>query len=333
MPSQMAAADLCGAAASPVVKHRRRVVISSKHATPELPVYSATPELPLLEGAAFELSTLDEWGLLPAAAIDQGDFFDTWTPTTAVPASREEQSEEEEGLEEHELDNPTMPFVPANSAYEQVWCSVRLARDGHVMVLPVAEGSAQILPSDRSLIKLWSWVQDDGQGGRLVLPSTERVGEGPSLQEVAAPLLASQAQEPSCCIGSGPTTLRVADLPEEITQDDFLEILDREEASGLYNFVFLSSSTILPFGPRRAAVVNCISAACAQSLAEKLSARTFWGAGSRRSCEVSWFGVQGIGGLVEYFQGYSQQSGEDDVQPLLFADGWPGKMPNSPLYG
>jgi len=325
---------------------RKRVMINSKHATPELPV---------LQGAAAELFSLDEFGLLPAAAIDHGDedFSLFTTPTTAMPSSPDEEESEHEvdgesPAPEHEVENASFGFqpipaaVPAEGGYMPMWCSMQPAEGGSMMVVPVADGTVDCLPDDLnllqatgSLIKLWCWVQPDGNGGMFVVPCTDRADEGPEFLEAAASMMTSKLPEwsagPYWPFNSAPTTLEITSLPEDLTQEDFLEILDREEASGLYDFVFMPSISATASGSRFA-VVNCTSNDHAETLVEKLRTRTFRGIdGCRQQCEVSWASVQGLDEMVEICRDAPENNEEtlEQLRPQLFSKGWPVSMPRS----
>mmetsp|Transcript_62921 Transcript_62921/g.180384 ORF Transcript_62921/g.180384 Transcript_62921/m.180384 type:complete len:237 (-) Transcript_62921:391-1101(-) len=221
-----------------------------------------------------------------------------------------------------------------------MWCNMRPAEGGSMMIIPVADGSEDCLPDDLnmlqatgSLIKLWCWVQPDANGGLLVVPYTDRADEGPELPEAAASMMTSQLSEwsagPYWPLNAAPTTLEITNLPEDLTQEDFLEILDREEASGLYDFVFVPSISATASGSRFA-VLNCTSNDHAETLATKLRNRTFWGIdGCRRACEVSWASVQGLAEMVEICRDAPEndENTQEQIRPQLFSNGWPALMP------
>lgn len=335
---------------------RGHVTISSKHATPELPV---------LTGAACELASLDEFTRLPSAAIDRGEAP---TPTTGVPQSPAEEDSADESPESSpspvgalaepcpgpspELASamqflaPIPMYVGPDGGYVAMWCSVREAEDGSALITPRADGSCEQPPQDLSppegpLTRLWCWAQPDGQGGLLVAPCTSKSqavddgawGQGPATKAHAHGPVASPAASqlpdwpagPFWPFNAPPTTLEISKLPEDFTQEDLLEVLDREEFSGLYDFVFLRPGGKGP----RTALVNFVANEHAHALAARLRHRALWTAeGQQGACGLDWSrNTQGLEELVEIHRNLLRRGAGAEGTPQLFEGGWPVEMP------
>jgi len=127
-----------------------------------------------------------------------------------------------------------------------------------------------------------------------------------------------------------PTTLSISGLPQELTQDGFLEVLDREEFSGFYDFVFLPPAAASDKGTRNA-IVNMTKHEYALALAARLHGKTSWGVGDGcDSCEVSWsLPLQGLSELIQVYRDSPESSPdvEAHLRPQLFSKGWPVPLP------
>mmetsp|Transcript_67625 Transcript_67625/g.141337 ORF Transcript_67625/g.141337 Transcript_67625/m.141337 type:complete len:341 (-) Transcript_67625:872-1894(-) len=306
----------------------RRVKINSKHATPELTV---------LEGAVAELNALDEFGLLPAAAIDVGS--DPPTPTTALPATPEEGENDATDV----LNCSTVATSVCPEGWYDIYdCETRDIGNGNHLVIPITSMNQALTDV---IIRLWCWVQPNEESGFVeVLPTCDGVEGGASLpgdcccimtpeiacnlgltpdQVFCQPVAPSYEEAPM----EAPTAFQVCGLPASITQEDFLEFLDREEASGLYDFVFLPSTS----GPSgsKFAVVNCISHAHAMELCERLSRRTFWGRGQTEEIILSWTKCQGLECLIDVCRDAPENAEDmdDKIRPQLFSKGFQVEMP------
>jgi len=349
-----------------------RAMSASKH---------ATPELPLLKEAASELASLEGFQLLPASVLERSES--TATPTTALPASPDQEGSEtsspeddvlieavaqqsdsvtpkqelgEEHMEPARSRFASMALVAApvdpSGGYVPMWCSMRTLEQGSMLIIPCADGSSDEMPDrhamsdDSSLVKLWCWAQPDGQGGMMVVPCTgkgaEICGEGTQASRAEC-ACAPEPPAADTCIGmtqrsegpyypfnTRPTTLSISGLPKELTHEELLEVLDREEFSGFYDFVFLPEATETSQG-ERCALVNLTRHEYALALAARLQGKTSWGVGDRtRSCEVAW--SQPIQGLEELIQVYrdapeNHANVEEHLRPQLFSKGWPVPMP------
>jgi len=359
---------------------RRVVRVSSKH---------ATPELPLLEEAATELAALDEFQLLPASAVDTEGFGAAWTPVTAIPPSPEEAEEgsssaSDDWTPDAREGEASLTFAPpaaaveaaalvrdgeppaeempasdlqaievagqiAPGSYVPMWCRALPAGDGQTtMIVPVADGwmdLACLQPEHvaHGVTKLWCWVQQDTSGQVMVVPclateadvlqhqghlydSTDAVlhaiGEA-TAAEPSAPAWSGGQRQPC-----GATTLCIEGLPAAMTQEEFLEVLDREDCSGLYDFVFLPA----PGPSDRKALVNFSMPSGAAALADRLQGRCRVGGqdAAAGGCQASLSRApQGLDALVAAFSDSPENAPEvrEELRPQLFEGGWPKPVP------
>jgi hypothetical protein len=120
-----------------------------------------------------------------------------------------------------------------------------------------------------------------------------------------------------------PTTLLLSNLPARLEQDDLVEMLDRLEFSGFYDFVFLLPKE----GGRRSAVVNLTRHTWALRLAAWIHGKSAWGEGvsDGASCEAAWSTAdQGVDALVlRYRDAATDEEVPEEERPLLLASrGW-----------
>jgi len=376
-----------------------RVGFSSRHATPSSK--HETPELPLLEGAAQELASLDEFQLLPAAAIDCCHGPGAWTPptttpNTGLPASPDNDdatdSEEEhtESAEEEPHQLRTLPAVsldPIKTSgcytegdYVPMWCWKHSLEDGQVLLVPFAEGVGEEPPIpdiEGYCEKLWCWLQPaDAHTGKpaMVVPFTDKaeveadaaggsdlldvaLGLSPSLDPDISPRPPKGGHEPAWSCGPcwpfnrRPTTLSVSGLPQDCTQEELLEILDREEFSGLYDFVYLppadkvqlfdleamagaseswADCEVEKAPAERCALINLTKHTHALALADRLHKKKSWG-GASGSCCVDWsLPCQSLAELIQVYRnvpGIRAPEGQEDILPQVFKEGWPVPLP------
>mmetsp|Transcript_94281 Transcript_94281/g.184868 ORF Transcript_94281/g.184868 Transcript_94281/m.184868 type:complete len:393 (+) Transcript_94281:142-1320(+) len=380
-----------GFSSSPGFRPRAGIVVrvTSKH---------ATPELPLLEGAASELAGLDDVQLLPAAAIDaegflvEADFDDDAvaapTPATAVPASPEDEEDAfsagaSEGSEEladasevwtastraaedavaargccsEAADSIRVAAgIGAEGGYVAMWCRMYANEQGDFIVQPLADGAldasevqAQQESGPGSVAKLWCWAQPQ-QGGTTVVPCTAQMpmpvvysvdesSEGQTPPQLAAvnvpPRWRDMTKSDRGRFGmrecSAATTLVLGGLPDEMTQEELLEVLDRMELSGLYDFVFLPplvADAGKPSSAPRVAHVNFSAPEHATNAAELLRGRERFGcrAAAPGGCQVSCpSDMQGLTALTKAFRDSPENAPhlEDELRPQLFVSGWP----------
>lgn len=294
-----------------------------------------TPELPLLEEAANELANLDEFQLLPAAAVD---VKDSATPTTALPASPDNEESEDDGASVPGTVWPdgaaswaawpqhAVPQLPVG-CYMPMWCWTYPTEGGNMFVMPYADGMSdeppEALDAEGIFLKFMCWAQPGGTSGVPAVTCAEAM-----LPQASPPPCSSLG--PWAGPGAGgaaaalPTTLCIVGLPKELTQEDLLEVLDREELSGFYDFVFLLPASQVS-GSQRSAVVNFTGHEHALSLAAKLRGKTDWGVGnSEEGCEVVWSSP--LQGLDELLEAHREAEGPGGA-PQLFVQGWPAPLP------
>lgn len=110
-----------------------------------------------------------------------------------------------------------------------------------------------------------------------------------------------------------PTTLFIEHMPVEICENDHLvEVLDRLEFSGCYDFVYVWKTE-----QGCSAMVNFTDAKYGRRLGRKLESKTTWGSWvSDSECEVSW--SQELQGLDALVREYGDVPGAG-----LFKGGWP----------
>eukprot|EP00928_Gymnodinium_smaydae_P055872 TRINITY_DN39342_c0_g1_i1.p1 TRINITY_DN39342_c0_g1~~TRINITY_DN39342_c0_g1_i1.p1 ORF type:complete len:369 (-),score=72.30 TRINITY_DN39342_c0_g1_i1:190-1296(-) len=228
--------------------------------------------------------------------------------------------------------------------YVPMWCLMRQRDAETSMVVPlVDEESLAVAQEAGEAHYLWCWAQPDGAGGTIVTPCTDR--EQPSLEVPAAELACAPPApmpddfEPTWISGPcwpfniAPTTLVLSGLPQHLTQDGLLEILDRYSLSGFYDFVYLAAdpSTELNCGE---AVINFTRHEYGLYAAAQLHGRTRWGTDDDEDklspCQVRWsLPLQGLEDLVREYRNHPWNSEDtpDDLRPQLFKDGWPTSFP------
>jgi len=249
-------------------------------------------------------------------------------------------------------------------SYVAMWCWTHKLEDSQMLIVPFAEGDAEEPPVEDavegSCAKLWCWVQpaDEAAGTPvLVVPFTDKgaalepedagtgdlldvaLGISPKAEEVG-PLPLQGGHEPAWKYGPcypfcrKPTTLKLSGLPKDFEQEDLLELLDREEFSGCYDFVYLPSQAQAEAGlADRHALVNLTKHTYALALASRLHSKTSMG-GKCGSPLVAWsLPCQGQAELVQVYRNVpvnrspDEALEEEEELPQLFAKGWPVRMP------
>mmetsp|Transcript_22195 Transcript_22195/g.39093 ORF Transcript_22195/g.39093 Transcript_22195/m.39093 type:complete len:361 (+) Transcript_22195:227-1309(+) len=178
-------------------------------------------------------------------------------------------------------------------------------------------------------------------GGTLITPCTDAsMCEGADLEPLQAPSEAeASCAPPSPPEGSyapvwvygprwpynvAPTTLTISNLPEDFTQEDMIEILDKEGFSGFYDFVFLPPSDADAGKDSAFAIVNLTHHAYGLALAARLHGRPHCGG------QVSWsLPLQGLTALEEHYSKHPANSDEvpSELRPTLFTGGFPKPLP------
>jgi hypothetical protein len=226
-----------------------------------------------------------------------------------------------------------------------MWCRIQCA-NGAMCVTPVAGGDEHNPPGaidHGSWGRLWCYVQVR-ETGTLVVPCTDKCmedinkidGSYPTLapsqavEDVAMQLLHEETYNPPWEAGpywpfnAAPTTLVLGNLPDELTQEDLLEILDRESLSGLYDFVYLPDNTNKH---ERYALVNVTQHEFGLIVAARFHGKSSWGVcDGTRACNVTWsLSTQGIADLVLVYRDSAENQPDvpEDLRPQLFSGGWP----------
>jgi len=178
------------------------------------------------------------------------------------------------------------------------------------------------------------------EAGILVAPSTSAAACGitedangapfqPSASTTASPTWIYGPEWPHC---AAPTTLAVANLPAELTQEDFLEILDKEGFSGMYDFVHvaLDPDSHQSLGN---AVINFSNHSHGEIFAAALEGRTSWCGMQASPCRVSWsMPLQGIPQLITHYRHHPANSAAvpAELRPAYFkAGGFPAPFPKA----
>jgi hypothetical protein len=242
---------------------------------------------------------------------------------------------------------------PQPDEYVPMWCRIQHL-GANVLVVPCAEGWTEEPPDlnedGAQLARLWCWVQETS-AGRYVVPCTDKDANNIYQPEVAIPpasfVMATSLPEdwqPELPEGSYvpewtpgpywpfnvvPTTLLLSNLPDALTQEDLLEVLDREEFSGLYDFVFLPEISSKP--SERHALVNVTQYEHGIAIAARLHGKSAWGIGDEmRECNVTWsLAAQGLADLVHVYRDAPENQADisDELRPMLFSKGFPVPFP------
>lgn len=223
-----------------------------------------------------------------------------------------------------------------------LWCRMEQDENFGMRIEPfmTENAAAEFAAHGGSCEVFYCQLRQHYTGGTLITPCTDAsMCEGVDLE----PLQAPSETEASCAppppaegsyapvwvygprlpFNAAPTTLTISNLPEDFTQEDMTEILDKEGFSGFYDFVFLPSdpntgkhSTI--------AIVNLTHHAYGLALAARLHGRSHCGG------QVSWsLPLQGLKALEEHYSNHPANN--DDVpfelRPMLFKGGFPRPLP------
>jgi hypothetical protein len=239
---------------------------------------------------------------------------------------------------------------------EYAWmiCHVQITKssDGSLVtwVLPcTTEDAVAVAQAAGEAKGIWCWLQQDGQGSMLAIPCNDRpidmVEEAPTASELACapPPPATGSYRPAWvprCTSEGhvcspPTTLVLGNLPSGLTQEALLEVLDRAEFSGFYDFVFLEADLVTK-STCGIAFVNCTRHTYALAMAAKFHGRASWPTDDEDdvtiACEVQWaLPFQGLDSLVNGYRDHPLNEGTvpEELRPQLFKDGWPLPFPGT----
>jgi len=241
-----------------------------------------------------------------------------------------------------------------SGSYFPMWCLMEQVA-GVTRVTPVSDGNIGEPPSqDGIFTNLWCWSEMRPDGVTMIVPCTDKGVAEPveqtDLSWMPPPLSLTDAAVVECApavptetayvpewvsgpvwpFNSEPTTLMLTNLPSALNQEDLLEVLDREEFNGYYDFVYFPEAGETEDGGRYA-VVNLIGHVFGKTLAARLHGKTSWGVKSDVGpCEVKWaLPYQGLADLVRFYR----DALEIDlglpahVRPQIFSRGWQVNLP------
>jgi hypothetical protein len=325
-----------------------------------------SPEAPLLKAAdELKSGSDDVLELLPIASVDlkfscEPDDKDCdvesshgSASSTGAPRTESAQSEhsrdilEANGVSEMEVSQLMCNGMsaPCAATIQPMLCLMRRERNGVTMVIPCIGNTAH---AEGEHHVFWCHVQPQQDGSMAISPCTKADSCGIATDAGGSPLRISdgstdaekkashESSAPTWVFGprwpfcAAPTTLMLSSLPDDLCQEDFIELLDKDDFSGFYDFVCLPTEV----GSDRNlsyAIVNCTRHEHALSLAAKMQGKTSWGASrSSRECQVSWsLPLQGVSELIEHYR-YHPSNSENvpsEKRPAYFSEGWPAEFP------
>jgi hypothetical protein len=125
-----------------------------------------------------------------------------------------------------------------------------------------------------------------------------------------------------------PTAFRFEDLPDSLTQDDLINLLEDEGFNGLYDFIYLPDPSTYLRKTGHHAIINFSSHAFGLLFSEQFDGRSL---GEGHQSKVHWSsGPQGITALVEHYrkEGAMHQSIPFHQQPAVFWSGLRVQIPD-----
>jgi len=205
--------------------------------------------------------------------------------------------------------------VLADCKHDLFWCIVQPQRDGSILITPCSDAAT-------------CGVTVDASGSSLESDGCAEVG-APARPppDAYAPMWVYGPQWPYC---SAPTTLVLSGLPEDLTQDDVIEILDKEGFNGYYDFIYLPMNSDLA-GNCGYVVVNMTRHEYGLALAALMQGKSSWCGMNSPQCQVTWsFSVQGRKQLAEQYRDtlVKKDSVPADMLPTFFSNGWPAPFPS-----
>jgi len=126
-----------------------------------------------------------------------------------------------------------------------------------------------------------------------------------------------------------PTSITLSNLPFQLTQNELIQVLDREGFCGFYDFVFVPCcfQTGRNYGT---AIVNLTSHRHGNALAARFHRFCDWGCGNRRPCEVKWsLPLQGLAEHMETYRNHEamHENVPEAFRPMMFVEGWQVPFP------
>jgi len=203
--------------------------------------------------------------------------------------------------------------VQVDSEHEVFWCSVQQQLDGSIIITPCIDPAACGIELDANSASL--------------LPTEDIVGAPMRPPQGShAPAWVYGSQWPFCV---APTTLILSDLPNDLLQEDLVEILDKEGFSGFYDFLYLPMDSEFNCNMGHA-IVNLTQHGYGLSLSALVHGRSSWCGTPSSPCKVSWsISLQGVEQLLEHYQVHVACRGDvpSDMRPTWFSSGWPHPLP------
>mmetsp|Transcript_29464 Transcript_29464/g.80580 ORF Transcript_29464/g.80580 Transcript_29464/m.80580 type:complete len:353 (-) Transcript_29464:223-1281(-) len=276
------------------------------------------------------------------------------TPSAEDGASTASDQDRAKEWHEYEAEAQIGPVAAEEQgSYVAFWCRVQRSDDGATKYVvpcldkPVALDSGPPSFEDSGAdgvdgyLPLWCWRQPSN-GGAIVSPITDKAAPNAEYKASLAELACAPKPPPEVFqmpqwnygpvwpFNAQPTTLLLTNLPLELTQEALIEVLDREEFCGYYDFVSFPPADVSGAGLGYA-LVNVTKHEYGLALAARLSGRRTWGLGyMANACEVTWhLEAQGLADLVSYHHDvwYNAADVANELRPQVFSKGWPQPWP------
>jgi len=203
--------------------------------------------------------------------------------------------------------------LAADCEHEVFWCYVEPRQDGTILITPCTDAAACGVAVDASGSPLDAIAEIPG--------APERPPQGSH-----APMWVYGAKWP---YSVAPTTLMLSNLPDDLLQEDLVEVLDKEGFSGFYDFLYLPSDP--DFGRNLGyAIVNLTRHEYGLALSASMHGRTSWCGSVTPECQVTWSStLQGISQLIEYYRNHPacHDNVPVEMRPTFFSGGWPRPFP------
>lgn len=196
--------------------------------------------------------------------------------------------------------------------HDVFWCKMEKQEDGDTRITPCTDAASCGVEIDASGTPLHSLPL-------LGAPAKPEAGS-------YAPTWIYGANWPFCV---APTTLMLSNLPEDLLQEDLIEILDKEDFSGFYDFLYLVAD---PDSGRSlgCAIVNLTRHEYGLALSAMMHGRASWCGTKSEACKVSWaLPMQGLSQLIDYYQelGCKDSPMPEETRPTFFSGGFPSPFP------
>jgi len=203
--------------------------------------------------------------------------------------------------------------IAPEGEHEVFWCYVQQQQDGSVLITPCTDPTACGIFVDAAGVPLESATE--------TLGAPKRPAQGSHI-----PMWIYGSRAP---FNVAPTTLILSNLPTDLTQEDFIEILDKEGYSGFYDFAYLPSDADHKH-TKGYAIVNLTRHEYGLALSALMHDRTSWCGAESGECQVTWsIPLQGISQIKAHFKDHEacQDSVPEELRPTFFSGGWPQPFP------